>query len=418
MSINSNLVAVIFDDTIINDIFTCFRAIKEFNCDIYLKIETIIKTESEKLKKYTIDNGIFYDDCVVVNNRDYKITCTSHKAIFDLYDYVKSLNYYKDVKIITSSLNVQLLAKINKINCELYDVNINDLSNILCNSSRIPIINQYKNDNNTLCKYTNGTWQEVKISSIYEIAPANINQMAYLDLLLDDNIKLVMCIGNAGTGKTFLACLAGIFKIHDENKYEDIIITRATVNIGDNSIGFLPGSKEEKMEPWIQPIKDNLKIVLNKKNNNITKSNDFDNFVETDILYQHGLSKKNKKKINKMNKFMKRSSKSKLFDKNEFGDRVKIECISFFRGRTLENSFCIVDESQNLTSHEIKTIITRIGKNSKLVMLGDDSQSDLKYKSNAFINSIYNMCDNKTVGIIKLNDTVRSELAKLAVKVL
>lgn len=422
MDINSNseLVAVILDDAIVSDIFTCFRALKEFKGDVYLRIDTVLQSESIKLKKYIINKADFHDECVIILDEQRKITCTKHQSVFDLYNHVKSLNMYTQVKIITSSLNNQLMAKMSKMNCELYHVNIDDLSNVLYNSNRIPIINQYKFENNVLSRYINNLWENVQISPIYGITPINTNQTAYLDLLLDDNVNLVMCIGQAGTGKTFLACLAGIFKAYDQNKYDDILITRATVNIGDNSIGFLPGSKEEKMEPWIQPIRDNLKTVLSKKNLFTSQNsvNDFDNFVDTDMLYQRGLSKKNKKKLNKMNKNARRS-RSRMFDKNGFDDsRIKIECISFFRGRTLDNSYCIIDECQNLTGHEIKTIITRIGKNSKLIMLGDDSQSDLKSKSNAYVNSIYSMCDNKTVGIIKLNDTVRSELAKLAVRVL
>lgn len=415
---NSESIAIILDDAIVLDIFTCFRALKEFKGDVYLRIDTIVQSESIKLKKYIINKAEFHEDCIIILDEQKKITCTKHQSIFDLYNYIKSLNNYTQVKIVTSSLNNQLTAKMNKMNCELYHVNIDDLSNVLYNSNRIPIMNQYKYENNVLSRYTNNLWENVQVSPIYGISPINTNQTAYLDLLLDDNINLVMCIGQAGTGKTFLACLAGIFKAYDQNKYDDILITRATVNIGDNSIGFLPGSKEEKMEPWIQPIRDNLKTVLNKKNLIASKNsvNDFDNFADIDTpFYQRGMSKKNKKKF----KMSKRSSRTRMVDRNGFDDsRIKIECISFFRGRTLDNSYCIIDECQNLTSHEIKTIITRIGKTSKLIMLGDDSQSDLKSKSNAYVNSIYSMCDNKSVGIIKLSDTVRSELAKLAVRVL
>lgn len=410
-------IAVIFDDAIVSDIFTCFHALKEFKCDVFIRIDTILQSESIQLKKYIINKADFQNDNVIILDEQRKIICTKHQSVFDLYNYIKKSNNYTQLKIITSSLNNQLTAKMSKINCELYHINIDDLSNVLYNSNRIPIANQYKFENNVLLKYINNSWENVQILPIYGISPINTNQIAYLDLLLDDNVKLVMCIGQADTGKTFLACLAGIFKSYDQNKYDDILITRATVNIGDNSIGFLPGSKEEKMEPWIQPIRDNLKTVLNKKNLIDSHNSDtqFNNCVDTDVLYQRGSSKKNKKKLNKMIK----RSKSKMFDKNGFDDsRIKIECISFFRGRTLDNSYCIIDECQNLTGHEIKTIITRIGKNSKLIMLGDDSQSDLKSKSNAYVNSIYSMCDNKAVGVIKLNDTVRSELAKLAVRVL
>lgn len=420
MDINS--IAVVVDDNIVNDIFMCFRALKDFNGDVYLKIDTVLNCENVKLKKYVINKGNFQEDTIVINDEQRKIIFTKHQSVFDLYDYVSRTCEYAEVKLITSSLNSNLTAKMRKINCELYHVDIDDLSNVLHNSNRIPILNQCKLENGNLQRYLEKKWTDIQIKPIYNISPINTNQNAYLDLLLDDKVSLVMCIGQAGTGKTFLACLAAIYKTYDQNKYDNILITRATVNIGDNSIGFLPGSKEEKMEPWIQPIRDNLKTVFKKKNliNSQNSTQEFDNYVDLqdNQFCQRGLSKKNKKKIAKMNRLTKRSSKSRIFGDDYDDQKIKIECISFFRGRTLENSYCIIDECQNLTSHEIKTIITRIGNNSKLIMLGDDSQSDLKTKTNAFTNTIYNMCDNQNVGIIKLNETVRSELAKLAVKML
>lgn len=416
MNINSNSRALVFDDTIINDSFTCLRALKELTGDIYIMMNSILQSNNEKIKKYILQHGIFGNNIITINKHEKIITIVNQQNIETLYKTLT--DKYISVAVITSSLNIQLHSKINNMNCELYYVNINDLSNIIYEKEKNPIYNQFKSENNILQKYKgNHVWEYINTVPLYGISPINKNQEAYLNLLLDDSVSLVMCIGQAGTGKTFLACLAGIYGTYDLNKYNEIIISRSTVNIGENSIGFLPGSKEEKMEPWIQPIKDNLKTVMDKRkmtNSHVSQSsqNGFGNYVDVDILYSRQSKKQRKKNKGKM--FKRRSFGSKT--NNKIDEKIKIECISFFRGITLNNSYCIIDECQNLTHHEIKTIITRIGKKSKLIMIGDDSQSDLKTKSNGFTHSIYGMCDNKNVGIIKLNDTVRSDIAQLAVK--
>lgn len=409
--------AILFDETIINDALTCYKLIKEQDkhTDVYILLTHVLQSQNEKIKKHVVKFGNSTNDNTIVIMENCKITIVQYQDIKQAYEYLK--NMYCNVSIVTSSLNCQINCKINNVNCELYKVNINNIASILNGDNiKSAIINQFVYDESELLKRnldsSNENWVNVCTKPIYGINPINRNQEAYLDLLLDDSVKLVMCIGNAGTGKTFLACLAGIHKLYDEFKYEDILITRATVNIGDNSIGYLPGSKDEKMAPWVQPIKDNLKTVLSKKNigNSYASQNNLSDYYDQNDYQNVYLSRKKKKK---RGMFIKRSSKNKL---NNEDSKIKIECISFFRGRTLKNSFCIIDECQNLTCHEIKTIITRMGHNSKLVMIGDDSQSDLKNKSNSFVNSIFNMCNNKQVGVIKLNDTVRSGIAQLAVR--
>jgi len=199
-----------------------------------------------------------------------------------------------------------------------------------------------------------------------------------------------------------------------ENKYSNIIISRATIDIGDNSIGFLPGKKEDKMSHWIQPMKDNIDLILSKIN--------VKDIEQPNIKNDENFNKKNKNYSNRIQK--KKRTQNISIDEPITTDllinsaKVNIECISFFRGRTFIDTFCIIDEAQNLNHHEIKTIITRIGKGSKLILMGDLEQSDLKKTNTDFYDIINKMANHSVVGVIKLDNTVRSGVASLAVKLL
>jgi len=311
----------------------------------------------------------------------------------------------------------------------------------------LPKTNQFKYNNDTkeLFRFNND-WNIINNMSIYDYTPNNYKQKAYMNLLLDDNIKLVLCSGSAGTGKTFLACLAGTYGLLDNKKYKNIVISRATIDIGENSIGFLPGNKEDKMSPWIQPIKDNLDIIIKKKNDfelsnfdtpnnddidDIINKDDDENIhkdIDFDELYM--MSKKQRRKLQKMrqttNKYKYNqihTSPVPILSQNPSDEliksgKVKLECISFFRGRTFNDTYCIIDEAQNLNMHEIKTIITRIGEGSKMILIGDMDQSDLKKRNSDFIGVIRKMAYNDLVGVISLDKPVRSDIASLAVNLL
>lgn len=219
---------------------------------------------------------------------------------------------------------------------------------------------------------------------VFGIKARNYEQEMALDLLLDDNIKLVSLSGKAGTGKTLLAMAAGLQKVVEDEKYSRLVISRPISPIGKD-LGYLPGSKAEKFNPWMQPIYDNMDILLS--------------------LHDESGSSKNKKKTS-LNDFL------------DYGF-LELEPLTYIRGRSLPDQYIIIDEAQNLTPHEMKTIITRAGENTKLVLTGDPYQIDLPYldsQSNGLTVAIEKLKAEDLVGHITLDIGERSKLADLAAK--
>ncbi|MBA2543731.1 MAG: PhoH family protein, partial [Deltaproteobacteria bacterium] len=175
---------------------------------------------------------------------------------------------------------------------------------------------------------------------VWGIKPRNREQHFALDLLLDDSVKCVTLVGKAGTGKTLLAIACGLQKVAEEQVYSKLLVSRPIFPLG-RDIGYLPGTVEEKLNPWMQPIYDNLELLLG-----ITKSEKKDG-----------------------------RSYAELVDLGY----IEIEPLTYIRGRSLPNVFMIVDEAQNLTPHEVKTIITRAGEGTKIILTGDPYQIDHPY---------------------------------------
>jgi len=174
--------------------------------------------------------------------------------------------------------------------------------------------------------------------SVWSITARNREQSYALNLLLDPNVDFVSLVGVAGTGKTLLTLAAALAQTLEDNIYQEIIMTRVTVPIGED-IGFLPGTEEEKMTPWMGALMDNLEVLTTDGKDNWTRQ------AANDLL-QH---------------------------------RIKIRSLNFMRGRTFLNRFIILDEAQNLTSKQMKTLITRAGPGSKIVCLGNVAQIDTPY---------------------------------------
>lgn len=220
------------------------------------------------------------------------------------------------------------------------------------------------------------TFHRVDKMQAYGITPRNAEQTFAVSALLNNDIPLVSMIGKAGTGKTLLA-LACALQVR--KNYRQIYIARPVVPLSNKDIGFLPGDVESKLAPYMQPLWDNIKVIQ-------------DQFPETD---------KNHQLINTMVK------ESKLV----------IEPLSYIRGRSLQRIFFIVDEAQNLTPHEIKTIITRVGEGTKIVFTGDIYQIDHPYldsQSNGLSYLIDHFIGQKLYAHITLEKGERSELAELA----
>jgi PhoH-like ATPase len=225
----------------------------------------------------------------------------------------------------------------------------------------------------TLRKIRDGVWG---------IRPRNKEQHCALDLLLADDIKLLTLVGKAGTGKTMLALAAGLQKVVEETIYSKLLVSRPIFPLG-RDVGYLPGDLEQKLNPWMQPIYDNVEFLM-------------------------GLSKTERKSGR---------SYQELIDMGF----IEIEPLTYIRGRSIPNQFIIVDEAQNLTPHEVKTIITRVGESTKVVLTGDPYQIDNPYvdaTSNGLTTVVEKFKGESLAGHITLSKGERSQLAELASNVL
>jgi PhoH-like ATPase len=217
---------------------------------------------------------------------------------------------------------------------------------------------------------------------VWGIRPRNKEQHCALDLLLCDDVKLVTLVGKAGTGKTMLALAAGLQKVVEEQLYSKLLVSRPIFPLG-RDVGYLPGDIEEKLNPWMQPIYDNVEFLM-------------------------GLSKAERKTGR---------SYQELIDLGY----VEIEPLTYIRGRSIPNQFIIVDEAQNLTPHEVKTIITRVGEATKVVLTGDPYQIDNPYvdaTSNGLTTVVEKFKGEVVAGHVTLSKGERSQLAELASNVL
>ncbi|MBU0679126.1 MAG: PhoH family protein [Verrucomicrobia bacterium] len=234
-----------------------------------------------------------------------------------------------------------------------------------------------------LARYDVGENVFIKILSTPEtlrpIKPRNMEQRFAMDALLDDRIRLVTLAGKAGTGKTLLAVAAGVHKTIDERKYRKMLVSRPIFPMGKD-IGYLPGTVEEKLDPWMQPILDALDLI------------------------KQG-----------------RPSDRKSRDLSITGDLIEVEPLTYIRGRSIPNQFIIIDESQNLTPLEVKTVITRVGHHTKIILTGDLYQIDNPYVdalSNGLNAVVEKFRDQGIAAHVMLNQGVRSEVAELAANLL
>jgi PhoH-like ATPase len=216
------------------------------------------------------------------------------------------------------------------------------------------------------------------INEVWGIRPRNKEQAMAFDLLMNDNIKLVTLVGKAGTGKTLLALAAGLKKTVDEHVYKRVLVSRPVIPMGKD-IGYLPGTKEEKLVNWMQPIYDNLEYILTVRK----RKESIEDLIDSDLL--------------------------------------QLEALTYMRGRSIPNQFIIIDEAQNLTPHEIKTVVSRAGNHTKMVLTGDPYQIDNPYldsSSNGLTYAVEKMKGQGMFGHAMLTKNERSELASLAAELL
>lgn len=230
--------------------------------------------------------------------------------------------------------------------------------------------------------------QKTAKAKLARIQARNREQAFALELLLDPAVALVTLVGKAGTGKTLLALAAGLHQVADEHLYERLLVTRPVISLG-KEMGFLPGDLDEKMAPWMQPIVDNLDFLLGGEERQPARSGH-------------------------------RPPRSNWSDLKGMG-LLEVEAISYIRGRSIPRQFMVVDEAQNLTPHEVKTIVTRVGEGTKIVLTGDPYQIDNPYvdaESNGLTWLVERFKGQPLSGHITLSRGERSELAELAANLL
>ncbi|GGF75871.1 PhoH family protein [Wenyingzhuangia marina] len=318
---------------------------------------------------------------------------------------------YPDFKVtlVTKDINLRIKAKALELKAEDYktgkvedikkvskgSINLNDLESDvireLYQNNHIPengILGEQKmangyyiinnNQDSVLARYNPETDQieRVEKSYAYGIKPKNAEQTFAIDALLNPDIKLVALQGVAGTGKTLLALATAL---EQKSLYNQIILARPIIPLSNRDIGFLPGGAEEKISPYMQPLFDNLKFIKSQ--------------------------------------YKADSRKRKALDEMEENEDLVLTALAFIRGRSLAGVIMIIDESQNLTPHEVKTIITRAGEGTKIIFTGDINQIDTPYMdehSNGLTYLIDKLKGHKLFAHIKLEKGERSELANLA----
>ncbi len=232
--------------------------------------------------------------------------------------------------------------------------------------------------NSVLARYNPFTRKITKVNkdTSFGIQPRNAEQAFALEILNDPEVKLVGLTGKAGTGKTLLA-LASALRQH--KIYSQILLARPIVSLSNKDLGYLPGDEKQKIAPYMQPLFDNLNVIKTNLGQN--------------------------------------SPDVRVIDELQKSGQLEIEALAFIRGRSLTETFCIVDEAQNLTPHEVKTIITRAGENTKMVFTGDLQQIDSPYldtQSNGLAYMIDKMRGQNLFGHVNLVKGERSELSELA----
>lgn len=360
--------------------------------------------------KGRLDHGVMIDDVdqtIKVLTRDYDVETGLDQTRND-NKIISSAMYLKNTEdkntiVITKDINLRVKCDALGINAEDYYKDSLDVQEFftgmqhldlsdeqidsLYEDESLAVENSYPENiflvcqgesqgKSALCIYQSGRISLVKASAgnQTDVKPRNKEQRFALSALNNPRIPLVSLTGLAGSGKTFLTLMSGLDAVLS-GKYERIVVTRSIQTVGKD-IGYLPGSMDEKMEPWLAPIMDNIR-------------HHFKDRTYFEMMLEKGT--------------------------------IEIAPLSHIRGRTFSDSFIIVDEAQNTTIHELKTIITRIGENSKIVLMGDTDQIDTPYidkRSNGLTIVIERMKETKLSAHIDLPRGERSELATFASQVL
>ncbi|REL24838.1 PhoH family protein [Rhodohalobacter sp. SW132] len=377
-------------------------------------------SDSNMMKKWIPLNGKTHGNIRVVNDEDSKTDANrvfgsvkNDHRILNSALKLRESEKSKKVVLVSKDINLRLKARALSLDAEDYETirikdidhlyrgktdlefNDNGLINELYKEGQLdpkklepspPVSNHFyilKNHSSSALGYFNPGSEKVELVNrvnAYGISPRNAEQTFALHAIMNPEIQLVSITGSAGTGKTLLA-LAGA--LEQRSLYRQIFLARPIVPLSNRDIGYLPGDAQSKIDPYMQPLWDNLNIIKNQYKESSKAYQKLDEMVQT--------------------------------------DKLSIVPLAYIRGRSLSNVIFIVDEAQNLTPHEIKTIITRAGENTKIIFTGDIFQIDTPYldaQSNGLSYLVDRLNNNKIYAHINLEKGERSELANLASKFL
>ncbi len=326
---------------------------------------------------------------------------------------------------------------------------LEDIKKELVPNEYILLESQHNPHNYTIYRYLGSGKEPFKTVHTqhlpWPLAPRNPQQIMAMDLLLDDSIKFVSLFGPAGTGKTFLALLAGLYKVLMQDAYEKMLVSRPVIPLG-RDIGYLPGTMEEKLHNWMMPIYDNIKYILHTIQTTKQTHDQESQYPHHEYGYQadeHDIEhihahkedkyshqrkhkndaeykkshKKKKKHHHKHHHSTRHDSRNLTLEQLLQSGKMELEAITYMRGRSIPFQYILIDETQNLTPHEIKTLVTRVGEGSKIIIAGDPYQIDspyLDFSSNGLVVASERFKGEPLFGTVFLETSERSLLSQLA----
>lgn len=391
---SGGILKVLFVDKAIDQVVMPFRHSSADNA--ILAMASVLKNQGFDVKFISKDiNARVKADVLGIEAQDY------------LKDAVTEEDFYKGW-IRVQAPAVQLKREFPEILRDLSEEKALEINEF------VVVESQHNPHNNKLFRYIGSNKfigvDEPRFS--WPLKPRNVQQTMALNLMMDPNIQMVSLIGKAGSGKTFLALLAGLQHVVANKDYKKILVSRPVIPLG-RDIGYLPGDVQEKLHSWMLPVYDNIELILHHAREEQERT-----FLEH---FEKGERDSKGKKTYKDKR--KKEERDRLGHVEELvrQGKLSLEAITYMRGRSIPYQFILIDEVQNLTPHEVKTLVTRVGEGSKIILAGDPFQIDspyLDFSTNGLVLTSQKFKGQNLYGTVYLETSERSDLSQLANKLL